>query len=241
MRHARINFLGQVPGSTRLFVPDLNGRLYMLPPGGGTPSVYLDVRAAVGSNFFSGKGMGSGFGFVAFDPDFATNGRFYTTHSEAFGALQSQTPDWTESGAVVQSVLTEWTATNPAATTFSGTHRTLMRLGFASFLHAIQQIDFNPTGRAGRPRPRAALRRRRRWRHRLPEHGSADQEHPVRQILRINPRGTNSANGHYGIPANNPFVGQAGTLGEFFAIGMRDPAPVQLGPGRRADVPRAHR
>jgi hypothetical protein len=223
MRHARINYLGQVPGSTRLFVPDLNGRLYTLPPGGGTPGVYLDVRAAVGSNFFSGKGMGSGFGFVAFDPDFATNGRFYTTHSEAFGALQSQTPDWTQPGAVVHSVLTEWTATNPAATTFSGTHRTLMRIGFASFLHAIQQIDFNPTAVPASP-DRGLL-------YVAVGDGGIGFQSTVPQtrnvphgkILRIDPRGTDSANGRYGIPADNPFVGQAGTLGEFYAIGMRDP------------------
>src|SRR5919202_1863258 len=123
MRRARINFLGQIPGSTRLYVPDLNGRLYTEPAGGGTPSVYLDVKAVVGSNFFSGKGMGSGFGFVAFHPDFAANGRFYTVHSEAFDALNSQRPDWTEPDAVVQSVVTEWTATNPAPTTACCTSR----------------------------------------------------------------------------------------------------------------------
>jgi glucose/arabinose dehydrogenase len=223
VRRARINFLGQIPGSTRLFVPDLNGRLYTEPAGGGTPGVYLDVRATVGSNFFSGKGMGSGFGFVAFHPDFATNGRFYTVHSEAFDALTSQRADWTEPDAVVQSVVTEWTATNPAATTFSGTHRTLLRLGFASYLHAIQQIDFNPTAVPGGP-----------------DHGKLyvavgdggigyqttvpqDRAVPFGKILRIDPNGTNSANGHYGIPADNPFVGQSGTMGEFFAMGMRDP------------------
>lgn len=30
----------------------------------------------------------------------------------------------------------------------------------------------------------------------------------VGKILRIDPRGHNSANGQYGIPADNPFVGQ---------------------------------
>jgi glucose/arabinose dehydrogenase len=43
------------------------------------------------------------------------------------------------------------------------------------------------------------------------------------EVRRIDPRGTNSANGHYGIPADNPFVGQSGTMGEFYAMGMRDP------------------
>jgi glucose/arabinose dehydrogenase len=222
-RRARINFVGQIPGQNRLYIPDLNGRLYTEPLGGGTPAVYLDVKAAVGANFFSGKGMGSGFGFVTFDPNFATNGRFYTTHSEAFGALNSASPDWTEQGAVVHSVLTEWTATNPSAATFSGTHRTLLRIGFASFLHAIQQIDFNPTATPGSPdfgKLYVAVGDGGiGFQTTIPQNRTV----PHGKILRIDPRGTNSANGHYGIPADNPFVGQAGTMGEFFAMGMRDP------------------
>src|SRR5919106_2531245 len=40
MRHARINYLGEVPdGSRRLYVPDLNGTLYLLR--GGMPQRYL--------------------------------------------------------------------------------------------------------------------------------------------------------------------------------------------------------
>jgi hypothetical protein len=222
-RHARINYLGQVPGSTRLFTPDLNGRLYTLQSTGGRPRVYLNLSATVGVNFFSGRGLGSGFGFVTFHPDFATNGRFYTVHSEAFGALSTITPDWSQSGAVIHSVVTEWTATNPAAATFSGTRRELLRIGFASYIHAIQQIDFNPTaapestdygllyvavGDGGRGVSSTVAQQLN-----LP-HG---------KLLRIDPQATNSGNGRYGIPASNPFVGQPGALGEIFALGMRDP------------------
>ncbi len=223
MRWARINFLGQIPGSNLLFTPDLNGKLYTVPPTGGTPSVYLDVSATVGANFFSGKGMGSGFGFVAFHPDFATNGRFYTTHSEAFTALTSITPDWTQTNAVIHSVVTEWTATNPAAATFSGTRRTLMRIGFASYLHAIQQIDFNRTAAPGGPDYGllyiAVGDGGIGYQTTVPQQRGV----PHGKILRIDPRGTNSANGRYGIPSSNPFVGQTGTLGEIYALGMRDP------------------
>ena len=145
MRWARINYLGDLPdGSHRLYTPDLSGTLYFLK--NGVPSPYLDVRANF-PEFFSGRGLGSGFGFVAFDPDFARNGKFYTTHSEAFNALTNATPDFTQANAVIQSVVTEWTASNPRADTFSGTHREILRIGFASFIHAIQQISFNPNAR----------------------------------------------------------------------------------------------
>jgi glucose/arabinose dehydrogenase len=42
------------------------------------------------------------------------------------------------------------------------------------------------------------------------------------KILRIDPLGSNSANGRYGIPADNPFVGTDG-LGEIYASGLRNP------------------
>lgn len=222
-RHARINYLGQVPGSTRLFTPDLNGRLYTLPSTGGTPSVYLDVAAAVGANFSSGRGLGSGFGFVAFHPDFATNGRFYTVHSEAFGALSTITPDWSQSGAVIHSVVTEWTATNPAATTFSGTRRELLRIGFASYIHAIQQIDFNPTAAPGSTDYGLLYVAVGDGGRGVSSTVSQQLNLPHGKLLRIDPQGINSGNGRYGIPASNPLVGQASALGEIFALGMRDP------------------
>ncbi len=225
VRWARINFIGQVPDSSgRLYVPDLNGKLYLVVDG--TPVPYLDVAAtAAGPDFWSGRGLGSGFGFVAFDPHFASNGRFYTTHSEAFAALTTKTPDFTQPNAVIQSVVSEWTATDPTANTFEGTRREILRIGFASFIHAIQQISFNPTARRGDEdygllylavgdggQGQAA--------------GNTDPQNlaiPHGKILRIDPRGTNSANGKYGIPPSNPFCGQSGALGEIYAYGMRDP------------------
>jgi glucose/arabinose dehydrogenase len=45
------------------------------------------------------------------------------------------------------------------------------------------------------------------------------------KLLRIDPLGTNSANGKYGIPSSNPFVpdNNPGTLGEIYAYGLRNP------------------
>jgi glucose/arabinose dehydrogenase len=45
------------------------------------------------------------------------------------------------------------------------------------------------------------------------------------KILRLDPLGTNSANGKYGIPAGNPFAndGKDDTLGEIYAYGVRNP------------------
>ena len=45
------------------------------------------------------------------------------------------------------------------------------------------------------------------------------------KLLRIDPLGSDSVNGHYGIPADNPFAdaGSAGTLPEIYAYGVRNP------------------
>ncbi len=144
MRHARINYLGEVPdGSGRFFVPDLNGMLYLVKRG--TPTPYLNVGAYAGADFWNHRGIGNGFGFVTFHPDFKRNGRFYTVHTEARDAL-TKTPDLpAQTNPQVHGVITEWTAARPSADTFVGTHREIFRLALRNYFHGIQEINFNPT------------------------------------------------------------------------------------------------
>ena len=240
VRRARINYLGEIPdGSHRRYVPDLNGTLYVLQ--GDAPQPYLDVRAAVGANFFSGRGLGSGFGFVTFHPDFKRNGKFYSVHTEAFGALTNKTPDLTaQPKTIVHGVITEWTANNPSANSFVGTHREVLRLGFASYIHGIQQIDFNPTAEPNE-QDYALLYMA------VGDGGigvsSGDPQNlavPQGKILRIDPLGTGAANGKYGIPPSNPFVGKSGALGEIYAYGMRDPHRFSWDPAGRHRMFLAH-
>ncbi|RZQ60689.1 hypothetical protein EWH70_28325 [Amycolatopsis suaedae] len=222
-RWARINYVGEVPdGSGRLYVPDLNGKLYLLRDG--VPTTYLDVGGTFEPDFWATRGLGSGFGFVTFHPEFARNGKFYTTHTETGRALTEKPPHLpTQPGTVIHSVVTEWTAADPAAPTFRGTHREMLRIGFSGFTHAIQQIDFNPNARPGDE-----------------DYGllylavgdggrgvsSTDPQNlavPQGKMLRIDPAGTDGASGQYGVPRVNPFHGRPGVLGEIFSYGYRDP------------------
>ncbi|GIF63784.1 hypothetical protein Ais01nite_18190 [Asanoa ishikariensis] len=221
MRQARINTIMELPdGSGRRAVPDLNGKLYLVE--NGVPHVYLDVAATFAPQFFSGRGLGQGFGYVAFHPNFKRNGKFYTIHTEQ-ASTTTEVPDWQQTGTLFHGVINEWTATDPSAGTFAGSRREVLRIGFGGQVHGIQEINFNPTARRGDA-----------------DYGNlylavgdgglgarnTDPQNlaiPHGKLLRIDPLGTNAANGAYGIPPSNPFVGQAGKLGEIFSYGYRDP------------------
>ena len=220
-RIARINTIMELPdGSGRRAVPDLNGNLYLVE--NGVPHVYLDVRATFGAPFFSGKGLGQGFGYVTFHPDFKRNGVFYTIHTED-PLLTSAVPDYAQPNVQYHGIINEWKATDPAAGTFSGTHREILRIGFGGRIHGIQEINFNSHAKRGDA-----------------DYGllylavgdggvgvnNTDPQNlaiPHGKLLRIDPFGTNAPNGKYGIPVGNPFVGQAGKRGEIYAYGFRDP------------------
>jgi glucose/arabinose dehydrogenase len=222
MRHNRINYVGEVPdGSGRLYVPDLNGPLYLLRDGEETQ--YLDIKARF-PDFFSGRGMGSGFGFATFHPEFEDNGTFYTVHTEDRDAIATKPPTYpNQPNAFVQSVVTEWKATDPSADTFSGTSREIFRFGFTEQIHAIQQIDFNPTAQPGDDDYGLLYLAVGDGGNGVRSTVPQDLTTPAGKILRIDPAGTNGPGGKYGIPATNPWVGQDGALGEIWAIGMRDP------------------
>ena len=222
MRHARINYIGAVPdGSGRQYVPDLNGPLYLLDDG--ERSLYLDIKAAF-PDFYSGRGMGSGFGFVTFDPDFEDNGKFYTVHTEKGGAADTKPTTYpAQPNTFIRGVVTEWTATDPSASTFSGTRREVVRLGFASQIHGIQHIDFNPTAAPGDADYGLLYLAVGDGGIGLNTDIPQQLGNPYGKILRIDPDGSNGPNGEYGVPASNPLVGDAGAVGEIYALGMRDP------------------
>lgn len=219
----RINYVGHSnDGSGRYFVPDLRDKLHVID--NGTVSTYLDIKAAF-PNFVDSPNLGTGFGFVAFHPEFASNGKFYTVHTEAGSALTSKTPDYQSPMTVkVHGIITEWTASNPAANTFSGTHREVLRIGNWQFLHGIQQISFNPLAQSGDD-DYGLLYMALGDGERNPDWTDGPQNlgYPQGKILRIDPLGSNSPNGQYGIPAINPFVGTPGALGEIWAYGFRNP------------------
>ena len=231
IRHARINHLGELPDG-RMYVPDLNGRMYLLGDD-GVPHLYLDVGAAFAPEFISGRGLGSGSGFITFHPDFLSNGKFYTVHTEWGAGLTEPTTYPAQPGTAFHGVITEWTAADPSADTFSGTRRQVMRLGFRSQVHGFQQIDFNPTAQPGGAEHGILYLAAGDGGLGASTTGPQNTATPYGKLLRIDPLGDDGPGGTYGIPPDNPFVGDVGVLAEIYALGMRDPHRFSWDPATR--------
>jgi hypothetical protein len=233
---ARMMLLVDEPGTSRLFVNDMRGPLYTVSRDGKSVALYLDVNAPEWGVAVQSQGRGRGFQSFAFHPQFgragaAGYGKFYT-----YLDTSNKTPkaDFVPGGGdhTHDTVLLEWTAKNPAAAKYDGAApRELIRIEQPFQNHNAGLIAFNPNAAEG-----AAD-------FGLLYIGSADGGNggdPLNmaqnrssifgKILRIDPLGNgplgrNSANGKYGIPPGNPYVADnnAATLGEIYAIGMRNP------------------
>jgi glucose/arabinose dehydrogenase len=224
IRHNRINYIGEVPdGSGRKFVPDLNGMMYLVEDDGSYVE-YLDVRGAFEDDFHNHAGLGTGFGFVEFHPQFAENGKFYTVHTESGDALTEEKSDFPEFGrARTHGIVTEWTAADPSAKTFEGTSRQVMRIAFGGTIHGIQQIGFNPTAEAGDGDYGLLYLLVGDGGNGFETDNPQDLSTPHGKIFRIDPLGSGGRNGEYGVPDSNPFVDDPDALEEIYAVGMRDP------------------
>jgi mono/diheme cytochrome c family protein len=218
----RIAKLDYRPDTKALFVLDLRGRLYRLGEQG--PELYVDM-AALRPAFINTPGLATGFGSFAFHPEFGKNGLLYTSHTEGPAAGQ---PDFSYNDSIkvmLQWVLTEWKTDDPSAVPFKGNGRELFRVNMVHSFHGMQEITFNPLAKPGDEDygllyigigDGASV-----------EFGFPELVHSPSKIwgtiLRIDPSGSNSANGKYGIPSSNPFTGDEDALGEIYAYGFRNP------------------
>ena len=218
----RINKMSPIPGG-RQFLHDLRGKLYEVTQSQKL-RLYLDLAAEL-PQFIDNPGKGTGFGSWAFHPDFLENGLFYTTHNEPAGTAEADFGIPDSIRVTLQHVLLEWKVTNPGATTFSGTHRELLRVDMVSGGHTFQELIFNPLAEPGGADYGMLYLG-------IGDGGSAlsgfpflcdNNQHIWGSVIRINPAGNDSANGRYGIPADNPFVDQPGAVQEIWAYGFRNP------------------
>jgi len=205
------------------YMLDLRGTLYLVDKNKAVP--YFDIKKEEPA-FIDEPGMATGFGSFAFHPEFKSNGLFYTTHAEP---PKSKPADFTYADSIpttLQWVLTEWKTDKPGQVPFAGKGREILRWDMVTQMHGVQEITFNPyakpkdedygllyigIGDAGSVEYGYLL---------------AGNEHSyLGSIFRIDPLGTNSKNGRYGIPATNPFAKDPSpaTVKEIYAYGFRNP------------------
>ena len=218
-------------GSKRLFVSTMRGPIFSVSYDGKAVTEYVDVNAPAWKVGVQAQGTERGLQSIAFHPQFNQRGsrgygKFYT---------YTDTPDMTPKADFTHpatththdTVLLEWTARNPAAATYDGNApREMLRFAQPFANHNGGEIAFNDVAAPNSPESGLLYIG-------AADGGSGGDPNNVAQnlgsafgkILRIDPLGTDSGNGKYGIPASNPFVSdnKPETLAEIFAYGVRNP------------------
>ena len=229
------------PGDRKhLYVSDQNGRIWGVSVRGHHHHRWLvadlsgllvsDLAEIIPGLPYDERGLLG----LAFDPKFERNGKLYTFTSED----PTAPADFTTQPGVApeggQAVVTEWEVRNRHAKHVRvdmDSRRVLMRIDKPQFNHNGGEVAFGPGGMLYIS---------------VGDGGGSDDEGPghvaggnaqslapgnvLGKILRINPHRHNSANGEYGIPRGNPFVGEQGA-DEIWALGFRNPYRFSFGPG----------
>jgi len=185
-------FLTAPAGDSRLFIVEKGGRIKVQQ--GSAVTTYLDLSARVDT---AGE---RGLLGLAFDPGFASNGRFYvdyidaTTKNTVVAAFTAPTPG--SGSADASSGKTILTVTQPG---FSN-----HKAGWIGFTAADPGRLYIATGDGGSGND--------------PFNNAQNLNSDLGKMLRVVPL----AGGGYSVPADNPFVGIAGN-DEIWAYGLRNP------------------
>ncbi len=218
-------------GTDQRFVSVMTGPLYAINADGSNVHLYVDINDPAWNVRVMSAGSERGVQSMAFHPQFNEAGtpgygKFYTYVDVS---NDNQPADFVSGGErrSHDTVLLEWTAKDAGGARYDGdSPRVLFRAAQPFPNHNGSQIAFNPLARPGDSDYGMLYVG-------LADGGSGGDPMNVAQnlanafgkILRLDPLGTTSTNGQYGIPADNPFVadGRDDTLAEIFAYGVRNP------------------
>jgi glucose/arabinose dehydrogenase len=187
-------FLTAPPADTRQFVTERAGRILILR--GGTPLArpFLDIRTSVST---AGEG---GLLSLAFDPGYATNGRFYVYRTDLNGDI----------------LVERYTVSANADQADPASALTIIRIPHPTYQnHVGGTVAFGPdgylylgTGDGGGAGD--------------PNRNAQNQGSLLGKLLRLDVSAA-SVTQAYRIPSTNPYLNQAGSRGEIWASGLRNP------------------
>jgi len=185
--------VASAPGDPRLFVIGQAGQIVVVS-GGNASGTFLDISGRI--SCCGERGLLG----LAFHPQYAANGRFFVRYTDPAGNLR----------------ISEFHVGADPARANPASEKILLTIPHPSFAnHNGGRIEFGPDGylyigtgdggSGGDPN----------------NHGQSLNT-LLGKLLRIDvdhPAGSKP----YGLPADNPFVGQAGKLGEIYSYGLRNP------------------
>lgn len=222
----------------RLFITDQPGKIWVVELSTGAVTEFADLGSLlVPMGAFSPGGYDErGLLGLAFHPDYAANGLFYTYTSEPVRGTADFTTLPIGVPADHQSIIREWKVPNPGnpeSKPGMDASRVVLSLAEPQFNHNGGGLAFGKdgnlyisTGDGGNADDQGV------------GHGDSgngqDLGNLLGKILRINPLLRNAPNGQYGVPGNNPFASRKGQRGgqagcadgrcdEIYAWGFRNP------------------
>ena len=222
------DLVGVPDGSGRMIVTTYGGTAYLVDRSGNVntkPFLELNNNSSPSYNRDFDFGWAHGLTTLAFHPDFADNttagfGKFYTVEPE----LDSLTePDFSESLFLTDrqhhEVLYEYTIDPTKDTCDSicvNSKRELMRVHQPGWHHNVGDLVFDSNNLLYISSGDGSLGR-------LSENAQV-LTNVFGKVLRIDPLGSNSSNGAYGVPIDNPFRdGDGPNVDEIYAYGLRNP------------------
>ncbi|HUS36356.1 MAG TPA: PQQ-dependent sugar dehydrogenase [Verrucomicrobiae bacterium] len=203
--------------SGRLFVYDQIGLIHIVTNGTKVLTPLLDVRSrlvALDTSYDERGLLG-----VATHPNFAQNPLIYTYTSEPNGP----TADFIRTPADHQSVIAEWRI-DPANSNRvdPASRREILRIDKPQSNHNGGTMRFGADGYLYFTVGDGGAADDQGTGH-SPGGNGQDKSNILGKIIRIDVNARTSVNGQYGVPADNPFVGQAGVVQEIYAYGLRNP------------------
>lgn len=199
-------FVCQPPGdSERLFILQQAGTILIVENGTLLPTPFLDLSDRVLD------GGERGLLGMAFHPDYETNGQFFVNYTAQTGSGDT--------------VISRFTVSGDPDIADAGSEVILLTFDQPQNNHNAGMIAFSPldgylyicTGDGGSSNDSGTGH--------STQGNAQDPQKFLGKILRIDVDllSGNTVVGNYAIPADNPFVGDAGVLDEIWAIGLRNP------------------
>lgn len=189
-------YLTAPEGDSRLFVLEKTGAVRILSAGTALPTPFLDLSGKIDT---AGE---RGLLGLAFDPGYASNGRFYVNYIDQ---------------ATKNTVVERYTVASPGANVADPSSGQLIasiaqapyenhKAGWMAFRPGEPDNLYIATGDGGSGND--------------PLNNAQNGDSLLGKMLRIDVSG--NAPG-YAVPSDNPFVGQAGVRDEIWALGLRNP------------------